>query len=105
MALSMFLIVIIALIVLIAFIFIYYFNKFATLSNRIDNSLSQIDVQLRKRGDLVPNLMETVKGYAKHEKKIITEVTNARKALVSAGTLPERMKAGSQFTICFKIYF
>ena len=61
MALSLLLIALIAVIVIVLLMFIYYFNKFAVLGNRIDNSLSQIDVQLRKRGDLVPNLIETVK--------------------------------------------
>lgn len=73
----------------------YYYNRFAVLSNRIDNSLSQIDVQLRKRADLVPNLIETVKGYAKHEKGIMKEVTDARKALLAAKDLPSRVKAGN----------
>lgn len=84
------------IIVLVALIFIFYFNKFVILSNRIDNSLSQIDVQLRKRADLVPNLISTVKGYAKHESKILASVTEARKALVGAKDLPARMKAGAK---------
>src|SRR3989344_4096779 len=105
MALSLLLIALIAVIVIVLLMFIYYFNKFAVLGNRIDNSLSQIDVQLRKRGDLVPNLIETVKGYAKHEKKIMTEVTNARKALMSAPTLPQRMKAGSELQSALKSIF
>lgn len=84
------------IIVLVALVFIYYFNKFVILSNRIDNSLSQIDVQLRKRADLVPNLISTVKGYAKHESKIMNSVTEARKALVAAKDLPARMKAGAK---------
>jgi len=74
---------------------IVYYNRFAVLSNRIDNSLSQIDVQLKRRAELVPNLLETVKGYAKHEKGIMTEVTNARKALVSAKDFGGRVKAGA----------
>ncbi len=96
---------IIGLIILFALIFIYYFNKFVILSNRIDNSLSQIDVQLRKRADLVPNLISTVKGYAKHEKSIMSEVTEARKALLSGKTLPARMKAGSQLQSALKSIF
>ena len=59
-----------------------YFNRFALLGNRIDNSLSQINVQLKRMADLVPNLVETVKGFAKHEKEAINAVTEARKALV-----------------------
>src|SRR3989338_7944946 len=97
--------VIIALAVLIVLMLINYFNKFVILGNRIDNSLSQIDVQLRKRADLVPNLIETVKGYAKHEKGIITEVTNARKALLGAKDITSRVKAGNQLQQALKSIF
>jgi len=79
---------------LVAIIFIVYYNRFVTLGNRIDNSLAQIDVQLKKRADLVPNLIETVKGYAKHEKGIMDSVSKARQALVSAGSLTAKVKAG-----------
>lgn len=88
--------ILIGFVVLVALVFIYYFNKFVILSNRIDNSLSQIDVQLKKRADLVPNLLNTVKGYAKHESGIMKEVTEARKALLAGKTLPARMKAGAE---------
>lgn len=97
--------VIIILALLVIFGFIYYFNKFVLLGNRIDNSLAQIDVQLRKRADLVPNLIETVKGYAKHEKSIITEVTNARKALLSAKDVSARAQAGNQLQTALKSVF
>ena len=96
---------IIALAVLIVLMLINYFNKFVILGNRIDNSLSQIDVQLRKRADLVPNLIETVKSYAKHEKSIITEVTNARKALLGATDITSRVKAGNQLQQALKSIF
>jgi len=86
--------VILAAIVVIAFI--SYFNKFVILGNRIDNSLSQIDVQLRKRADLVPNLIATVKGYVKHESAMITKVTDARKALVGAQDIISKVKAGNK---------
>ncbi|MDP2628297.1 MAG: LemA family protein [Nanoarchaeota archaeon] len=92
----------IALIALIVIMFIYYFNKFVVLSNRIDNSLSQIDVQLRKRADLVPNLIQSVKGYAKHEKGIMKEVTDARKAFMSAKTFEGKVKAGAELQNALK---
>lgn len=76
--------ILIGVAVVVVLIFFYYFNRFAVLGNRIDNSLSQIDVQLKRRADLIPNLLETVKGFAKHEKQAIKQVTDARKALVSA---------------------
>ena len=80
-------------VLLIALIFFIYYNRFTVLSNRIDNSLSQIDVQLKRRIDLIPNLIETVKGYAKHEKGIMAEVNAARKALVGAKDIPSKVKA------------
>lgn len=86
---------IIAVVVLIVIIFFSYYNRFAVLSNRIDNSLSQIDVQLKRRADLIPNLLETVKGYAKHEKGIMDSVSNARKALVGAKDIAGKMKANN----------
>jgi LemA protein len=98
-------IILLSVAVIVILVFMYYYNRLVVLSNRIDNSLSQIDVQLRKRADLVPNLVKTVKGYAKHEKKIMSEVTNARKALLSAKTLPSRMKAGSQLESALKSIF
>jgi len=88
--------IITAIFALVIIIFIYYYNRFNILSNRIDNSLSQIDVQLKRRADLVPNLIESVKGYAKHEKTLITEVTKARTSLLGASNVEGRMKAGAK---------
>lgn len=101
---AIFWIIIVILVILVA-IFAYYFNRFVVLGNRIDNSLSQIDVQLRKRADLVPNLIRTVKGYVKHEKRIMTAVTNARKALLSAKTIKEKAKAGNELQRALKTIF
>jgi len=81
------------IVVLILLMAIFYYNRFVVLLNRIGNSLSQIDVQLKRRVDLIPNLIETVKGYAKHEKSIMTEVTKARQAMISAKNLVEKVKA------------
>ena len=90
---------------LIIIIFIVYYNKFVVKGNRIDNSLAQIDVQLKRRADLIPNLIETVKGYAKHEKGIMSDVTNARKALLGAKNLPARLKANNQLESALKSIF
>lgn len=98
-------IALIVILVVIALAFIVYYNRFVVLDNRIDNSLSQIDVQLKKRADLVPNLINTVKGYAKHEKSIMADVTDARKALLSAKTLPDRAKAGAELQTALKSIF
>ena len=96
---------ILALVALVVIIFIYYFNKIVVLENRIDNSLSQIDVQLKRRAELVPNLISTVKGYAKHESKIMKEVTDARKALVSATNIQSKVKAGAELQNALKSIF
>lgn len=85
--------IVIGAILFLAFIIFIYFNRFQILSNRIDNSLSQIDVQLKRRADLIPNLIETVKGFAKHEKEAIKAVTDARKSLVSAKGVEDKVKA------------
>jgi LemA protein len=87
------LLILIIVVVLLIIIFAGYYNRFTVLSNRIENSLGQIDVQLKRRADLIPNLVETVKGYAKHEKAAITAVTEARKALVGAKDLQGKVKA------------
>lgn len=102
---ELFLWIIIAIVAIIVIAFIYYYNRFVLLDNRIDNSLSQIDVQLKKRADLVPNLLNTVKGYMKHEKGIMKEVTDARKALMGAGDLPARAKAGADLQSALKSIF
>jgi len=85
--------ILIIVLVVLVLVFIGYFNRFVTLGNRIDNSLSQIDVQLKRRADLIPNLIETTKGYAKHESKIMKEVSDARKELVNAKDLISKVKA------------
>jgi LemA protein len=85
--------IIIGAALLILLIVFGYYNRFIILGNRIDNSLSQINVQLKRRADLIPNLIETVKGFAKHEKGIMKEVTEARKALVSAKGIESKIKA------------
>lgn len=89
----------------VALIFFYFFNRFAVLGNRIDNSLSQINVQLKRRADLIPNLIETVKGFAKHEKAAIKAVTDARKALVGAKGVEEKVKADKKLESALKTIF
>ena len=97
--------VLIGIALLIALIFFVYFNRFAVLGNRIDNSLSQINVQLKRRADLIPNLLETVKGYVKHEKSAIKAVTDARKALVGAKGIEEKVKADKSLESALKTIF
>jgi LemA protein len=82
-----------------------YFNRFAVLGNRVGNSLSQINVQLKRRADLIPNLIETVKGFAKHEKAAIKAVTDARKALVGAKGVENKVKADKKLESALKTIF
>ena len=85
--------------------FIYYYNRFVVLENRINNSSAQINVQLRKRADLVPSLVKVVKGYAKHEKEIMNNVTKARKEMMKAGNIKDKLKAGDQLQNALKSIF
>jgi len=100
-------ILLIVLIVIAAIVlyFIAAYNRFVILRNRIANAWAQIDVQLKRRYDLIPNLIETVKGYAKHEKKVFLEVTAARTALMSATTLQDKAKANNQLSSTLKSLF
>lgn len=97
--------ILLVVIALILIIFFVYFNRFAILGNRIDNSLSQIDVQLKRRADLIPNLIETVKGYVKHETAAIKTVTDARKALVGAKGIEGKVKADEKLESALKTIF
>jgi LemA protein len=81
------------------------YNRLVILRTRINNAWSQIDVQLKRRYDLIPNLVETVKGYAKHEKSVFENITKARAALMNAKTLPEKAKADNMITGALKTLF
>ena len=93
-----------AVLVLIALALVLVYNRLIQLKVRIDNSWAQIDVQLKRRYDLIPNLVETVKGYAKHEKGTLTEVTKLR-AQIMSGTPGERAKANDLLTGALKSLF
>ena len=97
--------IITAVIVLLILVLVLSYNRFIVLRNRIDNAWAQIDVQLKRRYDLIPNLVETVKGYAKHEKKVFTEVTAARTAMMNAKTIPEKAKAHDMLSGTLKSLF
>lgn len=74
------------------------YNSLVALRNRVDNAWSQIDVQLRRRYDLIPNLVETVKGYAAHERSVFENVTLARSAGIKAQTVGEQAQAENMIT-------
>ncbi len=99
------LIILIVVVILLVILFAGYYNRFTVLSNRIENSLGQINVQLKRRADLIPNLIESVKGFAKHEKEAIKAVTDARKALVGAKGVENKVKADRQLESALKSIF
>jgi LemA protein len=77
---------------------IYLFNRLVSLRNRVDNGWSQIDVQLRRRYDLIPNLVETVKGYAAHERELFERVAEARARAIGASTVKDQAQAENQIS-------
>jgi LemA protein len=89
----------------IALMAIGMYNSLVTLRNRCDNGWSQIDVQLRRRYDLIPNLVETVKGYAKHESTVFQNVTQARAAAVNAQGVKEQGQAENVLSGALKSLF
>ncbi|MDQ3822727.1 MAG: LemA family protein [Actinomycetota bacterium] len=91
-------IVIAALVILLALAVVVLYNRLVRLRNRAENSWAQVDVQLRKRYDLVPNLVETVKGYASHERETLEEVTRARTAAQEASTVQDQAAAENALT-------
>lgn len=95
--------IIFAVVILLWIIGIY--NRLVVLRNRIDNAWSQIDVQLRRRYDLIPNLVETVKGYAAHEKGVFEAVTQARASMASAQTVTEQGQAQNMISDALKSLF
>ena len=97
---GIFLLIIILIVALIAL-----YNRLIVLRNRVDNAWSQIDVQLRRRYDLIPNLVETVKGYATHESETFEKVTQARNMAMDAGTVAEQGQAENMLTGALKSLF
>jgi LemA protein len=77
---------------------ILVFNRLVRHRNRVENSWSGIDVQLRRRYDLIPNLIETVKGYATHERELFEQVTKARTRAIEAGTVGDQAQAETEIT-------
>ena len=95
---SLGLIIVIGLIILVAAFLVSNYNSLVQLRNKVKDQWAQIDVQLKKRCDLIPNLVETVKGYAKHEKSTLEDVVKARNTFLSASTSEEEMKASGEIT-------
>lgn len=97
--------IVLGIIVLLVILLIFYYNKFIRLKNQVEESFSGIDVQLKRRHDLIPNLIETVKGYAKHEKDTLEKVVQARSLAMNAGSVEEKVKAENMLTGALKTIF
>ncbi len=93
------------IIVLLVLYAVYMYNRLIVLRNRIDNAWSQVDVQLRRRYDLIPNLVETVKGYAAHEREVFERVTEARARAIAAGPVGEQSQAENMLTQALRSLF
>lgn len=90
--------VIVAVVVIIGFILVGMYNGLVRGRNRVKEAWSGIDVQLKRRASLVPNLVETVRGYAEHERETFEEVTRARSAVEQAGTVGDAAQANNMLT-------
>ena len=92
------LIVIAVIVAVVLFVIVGAYNKLVALDQRADQSFADIDVQLKQRQDLIPNLVETVKGYASHERATLDAVTQARAAAQGAGSVDEKVQAENMLT-------
>jgi LemA protein len=100
---ALIILVIVAVLLVLGGIVIY--NRLVRLRNRVDNSWAQVDVQLKRRYDLIPNLVETVKGYASHERQTFEAVVGARSAAQAAATVPEQAQAENMLTAALRQLF
>ncbi|HRU01704.1 MAG TPA: LemA family protein, partial [Victivallales bacterium] len=92
------LLVIVGIVILFILFFLATYNSMVALRNQAKNAWAQIDVQLKRRHDLIPNLVETVKGYAKHEKETLDAVIKARNAAVNASGVGNQAKAEGELS-------
>jgi LemA protein len=97
--------IVVGVIVALVLLVISLYNRFVQLRNRIDNAWAQIDVQLRRRYDLIPNIVEAVKGYASHERETFERVTAARNAGAAAQTVEEQAQAENMLTQALRQLF
>ena len=97
--------IIIGIIVLVALFVWSTYNSLISSKVRVQEAFSHIDVQLKRRADLIPNLVETVKGYAKHEKEVLEQITKARTSLMGAKGVEAKAKANNQLSETLKTLF
>ncbi len=94
-----------ALLVMLVLAAVFLYNRLVVLRNRVDNAWSQIDVQLRRRYDLIPNLVQTVKGYMTHEASTLERVTQARSMAINAESVKEQSEAENMLSSTLKSLF
>ncbi|MFI5384016.1 MAG: LemA family protein [Methanosarcina thermophila] len=95
----------IIILIILGLLFVIIYNDLIKQRNRVENAWAQIDVQLKRRYDLIPNLVETVKGYAKHEKTLLEDITKARAAVMSANSISETAEASNYLSSTLKSLF
>ncbi len=98
------LIIVVILVVIVGFVIATY-NELVQLRNKVKNAFAQIDTQLQRRFDLIPNLVETVQGFASHEKELLENVTASRSGYINAGTNQEKLAMNNQLTAGLRSLF
>ena len=99
------LIIVIVILLIIVISLIGMYNTLVRLRNRVKNAWAQIDVQLKRRHDLIPNLVETAKGYMKHEQNTLKEITEARSKAMGAGSVGDKAKAEGELSGAMSKFF
>lgn len=97
--------IVIGIIVLIIIVVVFYYNSLVKKQNHAEEAWADIDVQLKRRYDLIPNLVNTVKGYAEHESQTLQNVTEARTAAINAGGMKQQAQAENALTDALKSVF
>ena len=98
---SIVILAVIAIVIIIIAMFVSSYNNIVAKAEEVDNKFAAVDTQLQRRADLIPNLVNTVKGYAKQEQDVINSVTEARAKLAGATTVSDKAKADEEFK-CIK---
>ncbi len=97
--------IVLGVVLFLILVVILIYNSLIRLRNQVENSWAQIDVQLKRRNDLIPNLVETVKGYAKHERGVLNEVTQARTSVMRAKSVEDKAEASNMLSSTLKSLF
>lgn len=97
--------IVLAIVILLVVVYISIYNKIIKMKNRVESSSAQIDAHLKQRYDLVPNLVEIVKGYAKHEKETLTAVIEARNVALNATSVEDKESANKGLSSALKSIF